>query len=166
MYWAFRTWKHYRDHTGRTAYPFLHALTFLVPIYGLFQVHKHVRVYNGLMEARGLEASIKPVRAVIAFVFAYVYIFGYIFSGMSWIYRWEIGMDIQILGMAVIVPVVFLINVLATAWLLSYIQKDLNRYWQSFPRSGIAPLGKGEFTIVLIGIVHWIDFFSGFAGES
>lgn len=164
MYWAFLTWKHYCDHTGRIAHPFLHALMFLVPIYGLFQVHKHVRVYNGLMEARGLASSINPVLAVIAFVF--VYVFGYIPFGVGQIYPWEIEMGLQDFEIAVISRVVFLANVLATAWLLSYVQKDLNRYWQSFSRSGIAPMGKVEFIIVLNGIVGWVAFLSVFAGES
>lgn len=33
IYWMYRTWKQYRDHTGAEAYPVWHALTQLVPNY-------------------------------------------------------------------------------------------------------------------------------------
>ena len=33
FYWMYLTWRHYRDHTGETAYPVWHALALAVPIY-------------------------------------------------------------------------------------------------------------------------------------
>jgi len=42
--WYYVTWKQYRDSTGANAYPVWHALTLLVPIYGLFRTHAHMRV--------------------------------------------------------------------------------------------------------------------------
>ena len=53
FYWFYLTWKQYRDHTGREAFPVWHALTLVVPIYGLFRTHAHVRSFKELMVNSG-----------------------------------------------------------------------------------------------------------------
>ena len=66
LWWAYITWKHYRDHTGEEAYPVWHALTLLVP---RFRIHAHTRTFKELMMARQLTNSIRPGIAVVIILF-------------------------------------------------------------------------------------------------
>ena len=65
VYWFYRTWKQYRDHTGTEAYPVWHALTLFVPIYGLFRTHAHMRCYQELMVKDRVATTISPGGAVV-----------------------------------------------------------------------------------------------------
>ena len=65
LYWMHRAWAQYRDHTleqaaetGQTHYPVLHGLTQLVPVYGWFRFHAHIRHYKALMQERGVTDSL------------------------------------------------------------------------------------------------------------
>ena len=78
FYWMYVTWRHYREHTGDIAYPIFHALTLLVPVYNFFRLHAHIRVYQELMEARGVPTTLNPVRAVMMY-------FGVFLLGMVYI---------------------------------------------------------------------------------
>ena len=65
FYWYYLTWKQYRDHTNEVVYPVWHALTLLVPIYGLFRTHAHTRIFRESMVNADLPSSINPKLAVI-----------------------------------------------------------------------------------------------------
>ena len=61
VYWMYRTWKQYRDHTiemsaetGDVHHPVWHGLTQVVPVYGWFRYHAHIRLYKELMAERGV----------------------------------------------------------------------------------------------------------------
>ena len=67
VYWMYRTWRQYRDHTielaaenGETHHPVWHGLTQIVPVYGWFRYHAHVRSYKTLMQERGIANSLNP----------------------------------------------------------------------------------------------------------
>ena len=65
LYWFYLTWKHYRDHTKKEAYPVWHALTLFVPVYGLFRTHGHVRSFKELGLGSGVRTSLSPGWAVV-----------------------------------------------------------------------------------------------------
>ena len=75
FYWMYVTWRQYRDHTGEIAYPVMHALALLVPVYQFFRLHAHIRVYQELMEQRGVPTTLNPLRAVLIY-------FGVVLLGM------------------------------------------------------------------------------------
>ena len=68
FYWFYLTWKQYRDHTGGEAYPVWHALTLLVPIYGLFRTHAHMRSFSELMIQANMSCSINAGLAVLVII--------------------------------------------------------------------------------------------------
>ena len=53
-YWLYKTWKHYKEHTGANVYPIWHGLTSVVPVYGSFRAHAHLRIFGELASAAGL----------------------------------------------------------------------------------------------------------------
>ena len=68
FYWFYLTWKQYRDHTREEAYPVWHALTLLVPIYGYFRMHAHVRTFDELMHSASISSTLSRGGAVFALV--------------------------------------------------------------------------------------------------
>ena len=65
LYWMYRTWKQYRDHTveiaaetGSSHHPVWHGLSWVVPVYGWFRYHAHIRQYKALMVERGVRDSL------------------------------------------------------------------------------------------------------------
>ena len=68
LYWSYLTWKQYRDHARREAFPVWHALTLLVPIYGIFRMHAHVRTYKEIMQAASVTTTLSASGAVYAMV--------------------------------------------------------------------------------------------------
>ena len=144
MYWMYRTWKHYKDHTGQIAYPVWHALTFFVPIYSLFRAHAHMRVYKELMLARGLESSIKPMVAV-----------GLLFVLQAFVY-YEVFVDEPLFADPLFVVISVLVHVVIVATMLIPVQKSINHYWQTFRGSDEAPIGKGEVIFGFLGLLGWI----------
>ena len=68
FYWFYLTWKQYRDHAGKEAYPVWHALTLLVPIYSFFRMHAHVRSFKELMTNGRVTNSLSAGWAVFILV--------------------------------------------------------------------------------------------------
>ena len=152
LWWAYITWKHYRDHTGEEAYPVWHALTLLVPIYDLFRIHAHTRTFKELMMARQLTNSIRPGIAVVIILF--VDCLGII--GRINVWSGEIGEISE--GLAVYRLVAAIISTALIAWLLVSVQDDINKYWRSVsPNALSSRLGIGEVLLTILGIVFWAD---------
>jgi hypothetical protein len=149
FYWLYLTWKQYRDHTGEEAFPVWHALTQMVPIYSLFRVHAHMRVYAELMRGERLETTISPGWAVVA-----VLVYGGT-MGVTGI----MGEGVLTQGKAFLVMVMDTVAVGVIAWLLLHVQTNLNIYWNH--RSGgkllSARIGAGEVIIAVIGGLAWLD---------
>ena len=146
FYWMYLTWRHYREHTGDIAYPVFHALTLLVPVYNLFRLHAHMRVYQELMEARGVPTTLNPVQAVLMY-------FGVFLLGM---------VSIMLPAEAPITPAqqaaYAVINVgqsTLVAWILWQAQGNLNRFWQHRlgTRLGWAPFSPAELALVALGFL-------------
>ena len=145
-YWMYVTWRHYRDHTGELAYPIWHALALLVPVYNLFRLHAHMRVYQELMDARGVPTSLNPLRAVLIY-------FGVFLLAMASLMLPAEGPITPAQQAAYVV-----INIGQTtlvAWMLWQAQGNLNRFWQHRlgTRLGWKTPSLGELIVVAVGLV-------------
>lgn len=78
FYWFYITWKQYHDHfkADDDAYPIWHALALLVPVYGAFRTHAHMRAYKDAMLQRGVATAIAPWAAVVAVAFLQLHYHG------------------------------------------------------------------------------------------
>ena len=63
LYWLYLTWKQLQDETKDVHYPVWHALAFLVPIYGLFLIYRHVATIQALALRVGGIIHISPSMA-------------------------------------------------------------------------------------------------------
>lgn len=149
FYWLYVTWRHYRDHTGENAYPIFHALSLMVPVYQFFRLHAHVRVYQELMDTRGVPTTLSPMRAV-------------------GIYFGVVMLELVALRLSAAGPmitgaeqlayfVIGVMQVVAITWLMAHAQRNLNRYWQHRlgARLTSAPFTLVEAALVLLGLLEW-----------
>ena len=148
LYWFYLTWKQYRDHTGEEVYPVWHALTQLVPIYSLFRMHTHTRIFKELMTRRGLETTIAPGLAVVAVMVS---------SALDWqSFRLSLADITQ--ASAITIAVLDIVSMAIVAWLLVRIQDNLNAYWHHLSSGRLldAPVGIGEVIFGVIGVLAWL----------
>ena len=146
FYWMFATWRQYRDHTGEIAFPVMHALCLLVPIYQFFRLHAHMRVYQELMEHRGVPTTLSPARIVLIYL-------GVVLLGMvSLILPAEgpLTASQQAAYIAINVGQVTLVS-----WILWHAQTNINRFWQHRlgVRLGWMPLSFTELAVVAVGLI-------------
>lgn len=158
FYWFYLTWKQYRDHTREEAFPVWHALTLVVPIYGLFRTHAHTRVFQELMTNRGLMTTIAPGMAVAAVVAS---------SALNWS-TFGLSLGEISLATAMTITVIEMLSIAIIAWLLRHIQGNLNNYWQevSSGQSLEARIGVGEVIFAIIGGLAWLDTLATLFSES
>ena len=161
VYWFYITWKQYRDHTGNEAFPVWHALTLLVPIYGLFRTHAHMRTYKELMEQTDVPTTINPAWAV-ALVFVTGFLDGVSFNlagGLSTLPEMTLALA---LGLAAL----NFISIAIVTGLLLHIQGNLNAYWQRITSGWTgagnreltsARVGVGEVILGIVGALIWMD---------
>lgn len=158
VFWFYLTWKQYRDHTARRAFPFWHAMTLSVPIYGLFRIHGHMRDYAELLRGRDVPSTINPKLAV-AIMFA-----GNVLSVVTWLMNLQ---DHLSQGQAAVALTLAIIQTAITIWLLTGIQRDLNRYWTSTSTSvSRARVGAGEIVLAVLGLMSWSLMLAAVASES
>ena len=146
FYWMYITWRHYRDHTGETAYPIFHALSLMVPVYQLFRLHAHMRVFQEMMESRGVPSTLSPLRAVLIY-------FGVILLGMVSIMipsEAPLTLSQQAAYVVIIVSQSALL-----AWMLWRAQTNFNRLWQHRlgMRLGWMPLNPAEVAVAILGFI-------------
>ena len=162
FYWFYLTWKQYRDHTGEKAYPVWHALTLLVPIYGLFRTHAHMSSFRELMVQANMSCSINAGLAVLVIIAASVLenISLQITGGFKLI---DFTQDVAILSALMDVSAIALI-----AALLLQVQKNLNAYWSGLPSTRVASarIGWGEPVMGIIGALAWMSTFANIFSES
>ncbi len=157
FYWFYLTWKQYRDHTRTEVYPVWHALTLIVPIYGLFQIYHHMNSFKVLMLFAGLPNTIGPVMAVVLVIISSV------LSGLSFIMLGGFTGSSEITqGTAIDVLILDIISVAVIVGLLVHAQANLNSYWGSLTnvRLAHARIGIGEIIFGLIGIWFWFNIFA------
>ncbi len=146
FYWMYITWRHYRDHTGEPAYPVFHALSLMVPVYQLFRMHAHMRVFQELMETRGVPSTLSPLRSVLIYL-------GVILLGMVSIMipsEAPLTLSQQAAYVVIIVSQSSLL-----AWMLWRAQTNFNRLWQHRlgMRLGWMPINTAEVAVTILGFV-------------
>ncbi len=149
FYWMYLTWRQYRDHTGEMAYPVMHALALLVPVYQFFRLHAHIRVYQELMEQRGVPTTLNPLRTVLIY-------FGVILLGMiSLMIPTEPTVTSSQQATYVIISVG---QATLLAWIMWQAQTNLNRFWRHRlgMRLGSLRISVPELALVAVGfLLSW-----------
>ena len=146
FYWMYVTWRQYREHTGEMAYPVMHALALLVPVYQFFRLHAHVRVYQELMQQRGVPTTLSPTRTVL--IYCGVVVLGMISFMLP--VESSISASQQAAYAAISIGQASLL-----AWIMWQAQTNLNRFWQHRlgMRLGPMPLGAAELALVTLGFL-------------
>ncbi len=187
LYWMFLTWRQYRDSVRRpqpaneqaesVQYPVWHALTLLVPVYGLFRTHAHMSAFRELMRVEGLTSTIYPgwcVAAVLPFTFRALGVVLTLFSvgaGPAQQTGASSAGDLQqpadaaatgaaaealsrselVLGLAIEVLVLA-----ALTWMLVHVQGNINAYWTKVRgQVGTVPVSFAEVALGVLGVVMW-----------
>ncbi len=134
LYWLYLTWKQLQGETRDVHYPVLHALTFLIPVYGLFRLHKHVAVIQTIALRAGVDVSITPGLAVTMVALDWLLV---ITSGG--IQSWGAFVILNLIRLALITTVIV------------WAQVTLNRYWSSTKGEALenVPIGSGVVRFVL-----------------
>lgn len=179
LYWMYRTWMQFRDHTGAIAYPTAiagengapvmwwyharngsvaypawHALTQLVPVYGFFRFHAHVRAFKTLMRQRGVPDTLNLDALVIIVVITTIV--NLVAGGLS--SSASVNLAARLAA--------FVIQLAAIAvgiGVLCHIQSNLTRYWANVDRrlTQSARFGKGEIVCIVLGILAWLGSIAG-----
>jgi hypothetical protein len=144
LYWLFITWRQMQNETKGVHYPVWHALTMLVPCYGLFRLHKHVTVMKELALRSGIEVSFTPSLAVVLVVL-------YIALGL-------VSTNLEnFAGLLALNLIRF--SLIATTMILS--QGILNSYWKKALGTPLQnmPIEAGERAIIFAGVAYWLYVF-------
>ncbi len=135
FYWLYLTWKHLQSETGDVHYPFWHALTFLVPVYGLFRIHRHIAVIQAASQRAGVDALLTPALAVTMLA-------------LYWLLA-MLSANSASFGTFVVLN---LIRLALITTVIVRAQATLNNYWSSVKGEALArvPLGGGEVRFVAL----------------
>ena len=162
IYWMYRTWKQYRDHTievaaesGDTHHPVWHGLTQLVPVYGWFRYHAHIRQYQALMVEQGVPDTLN-----LGLLTTVVVINGIVGIVAGTLRSPELYSGAVLLA-GVILSIITLIVAIVV---LCVMQSNLNRYWASVDGrlERTARFGKGEVVCVVLGVLFWAGVVADF----
>src|SRR4029450_11386855 len=109
FWWVFNTWRQIKRYDGDEGKrPVGHALAMIVPIYGLFRFHAHMRAIVEIVRALGGQTSLSPGMCVVLWIVVNV------------IYRVSDGPGLD--G-------VFVIGALVEGAMLVWAQNALNMAW-------------------------------------
>lgn len=141
FFWFGATWAELkRERNDDTMHPLWHALTLVVPFYGLFRVHAHFRTLNELLETVGLKRRVSPGGAVLSVIGAAI---------LARISNLPIG--------SVAVLVVLILSCGLLSLLLAQGQRALNEYYGVLPVPAIPENLKWfEWVLVALGVVLWL----------
>ena len=134
LYWLYKTWQQLQNETKDLHYPFWHAATMFVPVYGLFRIHRHLSVIQELAQRRGVESLMPPALGVTLMALYWVII---LVSGNQADFR-----SMIVLG---------LIRLALITTMMVRAQRTLNAYWTSLHESRAVrfPLGMGEIRFLI-----------------
>ena len=142
IYWSYLTWKHLAQETDATHYPVWHGLSFLMPIYGLFSLHKHFLAINNLASSKGVDPLLTPTLAVVQI-------------GLVWM------ISLALLQTSLSAGTIMLMNLIGLA-LTTVVptlgQGTLNKYWDVIHEKNLQPAKFSLFEIAIIGfgIFNWV----------
>ena len=143
IYWLYKTWQQYRDHTGEQAFPVWHGLTAFVPIYGSFRAHAHLRIFGELAAAAGLALAFAPGLAFAAVLVGWLRLFVAEASAASY----------ALLAVSIIAQLVMMLHA----------QPRITAYWLHTYGSRVVSVGvgKGEIIVVIFGVLGWLGILTG-----
>ncbi len=143
IYWLYKTWQQYRDHTGEQAFPVWHGLTAFVPIYGSFRAHAHLRIFGELAAAAGLALAFAPGLAFAAVLVGWLRLFVAEGSAASY----------ALLAVSIIAQLVMMLHA----------QPRITAYWLHTYGSRVVSIGvgKGEIIVVIFGVLGWLGILTG-----
>jgi hypothetical protein len=146
FYWLYITWKQLAKETNDQHFPVWHALTWAVPFYQLFRLHRHSTVIQELATKAGVPTTLNAGTVVALGLTAFA-------LALTSFYTLNPGL-------------VFLLGIIVmtlTTTIIVWNQGALNAYWVT--RYGdelrTAPIQRAEGGIVLFGILVWISTLAG-----
>ncbi|MDA0264302.1 MAG: hypothetical protein O3A93_08035 [Chloroflexi bacterium] len=153
VYWLYLTWRHYRDHTGENVFPVWHSLTLIIPIYGLFRIHAHMRIYKEMMTNPGLASTISPGWAVA------VVAVSMLLENLSLEVTGGWTTTSYSFGAAVVSALITVVSITLVTGLLVRVQGNMNHYWSSLTNVQIVPskLRVGEVIFSVVGLMAWAE---------
>ena len=153
FYWFYITWQQYRDHTGNQVFPMWHTLSLMIPIYGLFRTHAHMRSFKELMQGAGVFCSIAVGWAVVLVLISTALDNASLRVNGGFFNFGEVSF-----GAALISALLDLASIAVVLGLLLHVQQNLNRYWASLDNVTLVDLnvGAGEVILAVVGVLTWI----------
>ena len=153
FYWFYITWQQYRDHTGNQVFPMWHTLSLMIPIYGLFRTHAHMRSFKELMQDTGVFCSIEVGWAVVLVLISTALDNASLRVNGGFFNFGEVSFEA-----ALISALLDLASIAVVLGLLLHVQQNLNRYWASLDNVTLVDLnvGAGEVILAVVGVLTWI----------
>jgi hypothetical protein len=153
FYWFYITWQQYREHTGNRVFPMWHTLSLIIPIYGLFRTHAHMRSFKELMHDAGVVCSIAVGWAVILVMVSTLLDNVSLRVNGGFFNFGEVSAAAAFLS-----ALLDLASIAVVVGLLLHVQQNLNRYWASLDNVTLVDLnvGAGEVILAVIGVLTWI----------
>lgn len=141
LYWLYLTWKQLQDETKDIHYPIWHALAFLVPIYGLFLIYRHVATVQTLAFRVGVTMQISPSMAATM-------------AGLDWLLA---ASSLRVDSIGIFMTLHLIRFALITTIAIST-QTTLNRCWSNIKGESLQnlPMRNGEVGFVVLVILSQI----------
>lgn len=134
FYWLYLTWKQLHNESEEVHYPVWHALSFFVPIYGLFRLHRHILVIRERALLNGIDTSLSTGMSVVL-------------AALYWLLVIT-GAGAQDFGFLIILG---FIRLALVTTVMVWAQSTLNKYWLSSRGQNVGdmPFRGGEVGFVL-----------------
>ena len=152
FYWLYITWKQYQEHTGEEVYPVWHALTRLVPVYGLFRIYAHMRAFRELMDTANVPSSILPGPIV------FIVLGSDIMNLLALVLNGALTGEPATESMSNFALAINILSLAFQAGILWIVQRNLNVYWV-YKNGGPLPPARfstGEIALAAIGTAGWM----------
>ena len=152
FYWLYITWKQYQEYTGDEVYPVWHALTRLVPVYGLFRIYAHMQTFRNLMDSANVPSSILPGPIVI------IVLMSDLTNVMALILNGTFSGEPASQAMSNFALAVNILSLAFQSGILLIVQRNLNSYWVHVNGGPLPPAryGTGEIVLAAIGTAGWM----------
>ena len=130
-----------------------HTLSLIIPIYGLFRTHAHMRSFKELMLGAGVPCTIAVGWAVVLVLISTVFDNASLRVNGGFFSFGEVSF-----GAALGSALLDLASIAVVLGLLLHVQQNLNRYWASLDNVTLVDLnvGAGEVILAVIGVLTWI----------
>jgi hypothetical protein len=143
FFWLYATWRELKhERQDDKMHPVWHALATLVPIYGYFRFHAHMRTIKELADERAVLSSLRPGVAVAV-----------------WIVTQTVNnLTFRLTLQGLETPLwLDLITSLVLAWLLWWGQSTLNALWRAAPEGPTETRVHWlEWVVLVIGGLLWV----------